>query len=278
MTFGPLLQVDALRATGPIRLLDARPSAAAYAEGHLEGAIHAPLDSVLSATTAPGFDPAKGGRHPLPALQAWTAQVGAWGIGYETTVVVYDAASGGNAACRLWWMLRAIGHRRVAVLDGGFPAAVAAGLATTREPPGPVAPLPPYPCAAWQRPTVNLDGVAHRLADPAWKVLDVRARERWRGESEPFDPPAGRLPGSVNLPYSENLDAAGRFLAPAALREKYLALLGATPPERLVVHCGSGVTACHTLLALEVAGLTGAALYVGSYSEWSRSGRPIGKG
>jgi thiosulfate/3-mercaptopyruvate sulfurtransferase len=192
--------------------------------------------------------------------------------------VAYDAAGGGNAAARLWWMLKAVGHGPVAVLDGGLPAALAAGLGLTTAPPPPASPRPPYPCAAWRLPLVELDEVAARLRDPAWKVLDVRSRERWRGESEPLDPVPGRIPGTVNLPFTENLGPDGRFKSPAALRAQYLTLLDGTPPERLVVHCGSGVTACHTLLALELAGLAGAALYVGSFSEWCRRGLPLGKG
>jgi thiosulfate/3-mercaptopyruvate sulfurtransferase len=125
---------------------------------------------------------------------------------------------------------------------------------------------------------VELEAVDRLRQDPAWKVLDVRSRERWRGESETLDPVAGRIPGSVNLPYADNLDASGRFKPPAALRAQYLALLGGTPPGRLAVHCGSGVTACHTLLALELAGLDGASLYVGSFSEWCRRGLPLGRG
>jgi thiosulfate/3-mercaptopyruvate sulfurtransferase len=279
MSFGPLISADALRdLAGPFRLLDARPGAGAHAAGHLDGALQADLDSMLSAATEPGFDPARGGRHPLPSLATWTARLGAWGIDPSTRVVAYDAASGGNAASRLWWMLRAVGHQPVAVLDGGLPAALAAGLATTTAPEAAPAPLPPYPCTAWQRPTVALAEVERLVKDPAWKVLDVRSRERWRGEVETLDPVAGRIPGTVNLAFTENLDAAGRFLPPAALRARYLALLGGTPPERLAVHCGSGVTACHTLLALELAGLPGASLYVGSFSEWCRSGRPLGRG
>jgi thiosulfate/3-mercaptopyruvate sulfurtransferase len=276
---GPLVSPESLAASaGTVRLLDARPGAEAWAAGHLAGALRADPDRFLSAASEPGFDPARGGRHPLPSLAAWSARLGAWGIGPDTPVVAYDAASGGNAACRLWWMLRAVGHRRVAVLDGGLQAAVAAGLAlTTAESPAP-APLGPYPASAWQRPTVDLPAVERLLQDPAWKVLDVRSRERWRGEVEPFDPVAGRIPGTVNLPFTENLDAAGRFKPPAELRRSYLDLLGGMPPGRLVVHCGSGVSACHTLLALELAGLDGAALYVGSYGEWCRSGKPLGRG
>jgi thiosulfate/3-mercaptopyruvate sulfurtransferase len=279
MPFGPLISPEALRALpAPVRLLDARPGAEAYRAGHLAGALHAELDRQLSDASEPGFDPARGGRHPLPSPGRWAAQLGAWGIGPDTAVVAYDAAGGGNAACRLWWMLRAFGHERVAVLDGGLPAALAAGLPSSGEAPPPVQALPPYPGHSWQRPTVGLDAVAGLTHDPAWKVLDVRSRERWRGEREPLDPTPGRIPGTVNLPFTDNLGADGRFKPPAALRQAYLELLGGTPPERLVVHCGSGVTACHTLLALELAGLDGASLYVGSYGEWCRSGRPLGRG
>ncbi len=276
---GPLISADELRASlEPLRLLDARPGAEAYAAGHLEGALHADLNVQLSAASDPGFDPVRGGRHPLPPLATWAAQLGAWGIGPGTRVVAYDGASGGNAACRLWWMLRAVGHQRVAVLDGGLQAATAAGAALTMAGPPPVAAVEPYPCGDWQRLTVELAAVERLVKDPAWKVLDVRSRERWRGESETLDPVAGRIPGTVNLPFTENLDASGRFKPPAELRQRYLDLLGGTPPGRLVVHCGSGVTACHTLLALELAGLHGASHYVGSFGEWCRSGRPLGRG
>lgn len=279
MKVGPLISPEALRSLrGAVRLLDARPGAAAFAEGHLAGALHADLERDLSDAAEPGFDPAQGGRHPLPSPDRFAARLGAWGVGPEAMVVAYDAAGGGNAACRLWWMLRAAGHERVAVLDGGLPAALAAGLALTAEPTPAPAPRPPYPALAWRRPAVDLEAVARLVADPAWKVLDVRSRERWRGEAEPIDPVAGRIPGTVNLPFAENLGPDGRFKPAAALRRTYLELLGGTPPERLVVHCGSGVTACHTLLALELAGLDGAALYVGSFGEWCRRGRPIGRG
>ena len=279
MPFGPLISVEALVAsTIPVRLLDARPGADVYASGHLEGAVHADLNLRLSSATAAGFDPAKGGRHPLPAPATWAAQLGAWGIGPDTRVVAYDAAAGANAACRLWWMLRAFGHDYVAVLDGGLQAARAAGLAVTKADPPPIPTLPAYPCHTWQRPTVDIESVEQRLKDPTWKVLDVRSRERWRGELEQFDPVAGRIPGSVNLPFAENLGPDGRYKPSEALRQIYVDLLAGTRPEHLVVHCGSGVTACHTLLALELAGLDGASLYVGSYSEWCRSGRSLGRG
>jgi len=279
MHLGPLVSPEELRSlAAPVRLLDALPGAEAYAAGHLAGAFHADPNVALSTAGAPGFDPAKGGRHPLPAPGAWAATLGAWGIDPETGVVAYDAAGGGIAAARLWWMLRAVGHEQVAVLDGGLQAAQAAGLAVTTAVPPPPPPRPPYPVAGWRRPLADLEAVERLVRDPAWKVLDVRSRERWRGESDSLDPTPGRIPGTVNLPYTENLGTDGRFKPPAALRSMYLEVLGSTPPERLVVHCGSGITACHTLLALEIAGLEGASLYVGSYSEWCRSGRPLGRG
>lgn len=242
-------------------LLDAR--AAGYDAGHLRGAQRADLETQLSAARDPGADPARGGRHPLPPLDRWLAQLGAWGIGPETQVVIYDDQSGANAAARAWWMLRAVGHERVSVLDGGL-----ANLPLTTDVPT-VTARPPYPATAWQRPTVDLARVDALRADDDWKVLDVRSRERFRGETEPIDPIAGHIPGAVNLPFAENLEG-GRFKSREALRAMYEELLDGTAPENLVVHCGSGVTACHTLLALETAGLEGAALYVGSWGEWCR--------
>ena len=260
-----------------IRLLDARPDAAAYGSGHLPGALHADLNRHLSTASDPGHDPARGGRHPLPPVDRFAAQLGVWGIGPSTEVVVYDASGGGNAAARLWWMLRALGHGRVAVLDGGLQAALDAGLELTAEVPT-IAPAPPYPAGRWCLPLVDADGVEALRRDPARRLLDVRSGERWRGENETLDPVAGHIPGSLNLYWADNLGPDGRFKAPEALRAQYEALLDGTPPDRLAVHCGSGVTACHALLALDVAGLSGAALYVGSWSEWCRSGRDRAQG
>jgi thiosulfate/3-mercaptopyruvate sulfurtransferase len=271
----PLITALELRALPtPVRLLDARPDSADFAAGHLPGAQHADLNRQLSTASDPGHDPARGGRHPLPPLPRFAAQVGAWGIDPGTPVVLYDANGGGNAAARLWWMLRALGHAEVRVLDGGLPAALAAGMALTTDPAA-VPALAPYPTKGWRLPRVDAEDVERLRGDSGRKLLDVRSRERWRGETEPFDPVAGHIPGSLNLPWNENLEADGRFRSPEALRALYGPLLDDTPPERLAIHCGSGVTACHTLLALEVAGLPGASLYVGSWSEWCRSGRDM---
>jgi thiosulfate/3-mercaptopyruvate sulfurtransferase len=164
----------------------------------------------------------------------------------------------------------------VQVLDGGLPAALAAGLVSDALPPE-IEPGPPYPASGWHWPLADIDAVARRARDPQWCVLDVRAAARYRGDTEPIDPVAGHIPGAVNLPYTDNL-RDGCFVASDELRARYARLLDGRAPQRLIVHCGSGITACHTLLALEHAGLPGASLYVGSWSEWCRSARPQARG
>jgi thiosulfate/3-mercaptopyruvate sulfurtransferase len=273
----PLISPEELiRIAGEVVLLDARQNAADYAAGHLAGAIHADVNRHLSAASDPGFDASRGGRHPLPQLDRFAQQLGDWGIEPDTAVVVYDDQAGANAAARLWWMLRSLGHENVSVLDGGMAAAVAAGTKTSTSEAAPSR-VTPYPARGWMRPTVDADAIDEIRRDSDWKILDVRSRERYRGETEPIDPVAGHIPGALNLPFSENLEG-GRFKSPEQLRAQYLEFLGNTPVERLAVHCGSGVTACHTLLALEHAGLHGASLYVGSWSEWCRNDRPQAKG
>jgi thiosulfate/3-mercaptopyruvate sulfurtransferase len=269
----PLISAPDLAALkDKVRLLDCRPSAA-YAAGHLPGALNADLDRDLSRALDEGFDAAKGGRHPLPDLRAWRDTLGRWGITPDTAIVCYDDQGGANASARAWWMLRASGHERVRVLDGGLAAALEAGLALTTDTAA-VETAPPYPASHWQWTTVDI-GVVEKLARHAeWTVLDVRSTPRYRGETEPIDPVAGHIPGAKNLPFSENLDAQGHFKSFEALRELY----GGLDPTRLVVHCGSGVTACHTLLAMDAAGLPGGALFVGSWGEWCRTERSIATG
>lgn len=268
---GPLLDPMAPRPAGLV-LLDCRPGTA-FAEGHLAGARRVDLERDLSAPD----DPTHGGRHPLPALGAWCATLGRWGIGPDTPVAVYDGGGGGNFAARAWWMLRAVGHRSVRVIDGGFPAAVAAGWPVASEDP-PVAAVGDYPATRWSLRVVSVDDVEEARRDPDWRVVDARSAPRWRGEVEPFDPIPGRIPGSVNLPWESCVGPDGRFLPAAELRSRLVALVGDTAPERVIASCGSGVTACHTLLAMEIAGLGTGALYVGSYGEWCRQGRDLGRG
>jgi thiosulfate/3-mercaptopyruvate sulfurtransferase len=273
----PLVSADALAAhLEDVRVLDCRsgPGAhAAYLERHVRGALHVDLERDLSAHDGP---PERGGRHPLPRVDAWAATLGTLGITPSTWVVLYDDKGGANAAARAWWMLRAVGHERVAVLDGGFAAAervlpMQAGDVAVPS-------SAPYPVTAWQSPMRDIDEVARAMRDASAVLVDVRAPERYRGEVEPLDPIAGHIPGAINVPLTESLDAHGRFRDRDALRAHFRARLGDAPIERVIVSCGSGVTACHTLLALEHAGLPGAALYVGSWSEWCRSGRERAEG
>ena len=255
-----------------VRLIDARGGgAAAYAESHLRGAVFADLERDLAKVG----DPRRGGRHPLPEIGTWCRTLGRWGITPATEVVIYDAAGGANAAARAWWMLRAVGHDPVAVLDGGLQAAIEAGLPTSAEIPS-IAPAPPYPLppgGKWMLPVLDADQVDAVRVDPDRCLVDVRADFRYRGESDPFDPNPGHIPGAVNVPYAGTL-SDGKFLPEEELRARFENVLDGRPAKDAVFYCGSGVTACHALLAMAHAGLDGAGLYVGSWSEWGRSDRP----
>lgn len=276
----PLISAADLRArltTEPIVLLDARsgPGARAhYAAGHLPGAQFVDLEQDLA---QPGPDAARGGRHPLPPMADFARLLGRLGIGPTTPVVVYDDKSGANAAARAWWLLRAAGHRAVQVLDGGLPAAAAVGLALSTDQPFPF-PTGHYPFSEWQLPIASQVAVQQASRDGFRLIIDVREAPRYRGETEPIDLIAGHIPGAINVPFASNLDGTGCYLAPAALRTKYEAVLQGRNPADVLVHCGSGVTACHTLLAFEQAGLALPSLYVGSWSEWSRNDNPIATG
>lgn len=231
-----------------------------YGSAHLPGAVFVDLHTELAG--GPG-----GGRHPLPPVEGFTAQLGRLGIGAETTVIAYDDA-GGAIAARLWWMLRSIGHDRVAVLDGGYAAWVAAGQRVTADVPS-VDPRS-YPSVDAWTGTVTADEVAESLA-AGGVVIDARAAERYRGDTEPIDPRAGHIPGARSLPHMDNLTPKGVHSSPAELRERF-ADVGDAP----VVYCGSGVTACHDLLAMAIAGIPEARLYPGSWSEWaSDPDRPV---
>jgi thiosulfate/3-mercaptopyruvate sulfurtransferase len=255
-------------------LLDARAGSDAkqrYLDGHLQGAIHVDLEKDLS---RPPVNAAEGGRHPLPEPGDFAALLGTLGIDPGKRVVVYDDKSGANAAARCWWMLRSIGHENVQVLDGGLQAALQNGLPVSKDVPR-IRTLSPYPGNKWNWPLVSVEEVEKRASDPGWMVIDVREAYRYHGETEPIDLTAGHIPGAVNFPYPGNLAEDGRFRDAVTLKTQYDEALGHRPAEQVIVHCGSGVTACHTLLALEQAGIHGAQLYIGSWSEWSRTGRPI---
>ena len=254
-------------------LIDARSGPDAqerYISGHLPGAIHVDLDKDLSQKPK---DPAHGGRHPLPDVKSFGELLGKLGITPEAHVVVYDDKKGANAAARFWWMLKTQGHKNIQVLDGGLEAAVNAGIELSKEP-AVVKETAPYPVKEWNN-IAGIEQVAAVSTDPDYLIIDVREAYRYRGESEPIDTVAGHIPGAVNIPFASNLDEKGNFKPANELADKYEAIIKDRKPENVIVHCGSGVTACHTLLALEQAGIKGAKLYVGSWSEWSRTGRPV---
>ncbi|CAM3586287.1 sulfurtransferase [Bordetella flabilis] len=218
------------------------------------------------------------GRHPLPDRGALAALMAAHGVGPQTLVVAYDA-SGGQYAARLWWLLRWIGHDRVAVLDGGWQAWTAAGLPVDSGPSPAVRPGAHGAPGAPLVQAVDADAVLANLRSKSFTVVDARAAARYRGEVEPIDPEAGRIPDALNRPYTDNLEPDGRFKSPAQLREEFVAVLGDRAPETIVHQCGSGITAAANLFAMEVAGLGGSRLYPGSWSEWiSDPSRPRAKG
>jgi len=251
-------------------LTDPSDGRRAYLQAHIPGAVYAHLEEDLSGPVVPG----KTGRHPLPDPGVLAATFSRWGIDTRVQVVAYDDAGGAMAAARLWWLLRWLGHDAVAVLDGGWSHWIREGRPIrsgneVRE---------PRMFRPRMRPeyVVTAEEVARVRMDPAWRLLDVRAPMRFRGEQEPIDPVAGHIPGALNAPFAENLTIEGRFRSPQELRARFEALLGSVPPERVICYCGSGVTAAHTLLAMTHAGLQGARLYAGSWSEWiTDPARPI---
>ena len=284
MAYRCLIGVDQLLAglhDPDLRLFDCRFDLAdtgrglsAHRESHLPNAIYAHLDRDLSSPITP-----QSGRHPLPDPARLCAWLDGHGVGPETRVVVYDD-TGGNMAVRLWWLLRWLGHERVAVLDGGWQAWTQAGLPLQTE-------APKAPGAGgfdgtpdWSQ-VVSSDTLNRQLlaAEQHLQLMDARTAERFRGEAEPIDPVAGHIPGAVNIPLQDNLDRDGRFRPADELHRMYNAVLGDRPPQTVVAMCGSGVTACHNLLAMELAGLRGGRLYAGSWSEWIRDPqRPVATG
>ena len=292
MTFRTLIDAGGLRAllgTAHLAVIDCRfdlmnPEAGrqAYLKGHIPGARYADLNRDLSAPIG-----ADTGRHPLPTPEAFAQRLPLLGITNDTQVVAYDEANGSFAA-RLWWMLRWLGHDAVAVLDGGLKAWVRHGGPLQSGAPVETSVLTdPQSAARRFTPRVSGTGAAvlstaeveRVLQDPKAMLIDARAPERFAGAVEPIDPVAGHIPGAVNHPFAANLDADQRFLPAAELKARWLARLAGAAPENVIAMCGSGVTACHNLLSLEVAGLGGATLYAGSWSEWIRDPRrPVARG
>jgi thiosulfate/3-mercaptopyruvate sulfurtransferase len=251
-------------------LTDASAGERDWREGHPPGSFYLHLERDLS-----GAKTGRNGRHPLPARADFAATLGRIGIGPQTPVVLFDR-QGGPYAARAWWMLRWMGHADTAVLDGGVAAWSAAGGTLTTEPATPSVQAP-YPDRAPLVQTVSADELLRSLG--RGRLLDARAGERFRGEVEPLDAAAGHIPGALNRFFKDNLATDGRFKTASALRAEFDALVAPHGPQGTVHQCGSGVTACHNLLAMEHAGLTGSRLYPGSWSEWSSDpSRPIARG
>lgn len=246
-----------------------------YLKSHIPGAVYAHLDEDLSSPPIPGVT----GRHPLPFIDSLAAKFSEWGIGPGTQVVAYDDWPGasGAIAARLWWCLRWLGHDAAAVLDGGWERWLEVG--------GPVSAgaetRPPAQFISRPRPElqVNVAEVDAMRLDPAYRVFDSRAADRYRGENETVDPVAGHIPGAPNAPYADNIGPGGLFRPAGELRQRFSAMLGDLPAQNVVFYCGSGVTATHNLLAMLHAGLGEARLYAGSWSEWiTDPHRPVSTG
>ncbi len=253
-------------------LSDAGKGERDYLAEHIPGAVFASLDHDLSDLNRILLGL---GRHPLPSEEAFSAALGKWGWRPGLQVVSYDAGNGALAAARLWWLLRLTGVRDVAVLDGGYAAWKVAHQPVSQETPQPKA---THVALHYDASQILLDHAAVRNLQNDL-LLDARATPRYRGEVEPLDRAAGHVPGAANRPFTQNLEADGRFKSAAALREEFLAVIGHHTPEHIVHMCGSGVTACHNLLAMEHAGLAGSRLYAPSWSGWvSDSSRPVATG
>ena len=279
-TFDTLITASDLKTRGDtclvldcsFELTDPEAGARAYASGHIPGARYVHLEDVLSAPKN-----GRNGRHPLPTLENFARALAALGANDDTQIVAYDNA-GGMYAARLWWMLRWAGHRAAAVLDGGLAAWQTAGGSLSTE----AAPAAAQGNFSLRTPlvaTVDYAFVIDNIDSGDRLLLDARAADRFRGENETLDPIGGHIPGARNRLFRLNLDADGCFKPKAELRAEFEALLGGRAPTQVVNQCGSGVTACHNLLAMEIAGLGGAALYPGSWSEYSaQPGAPIATG
>ncbi|MCC6148410.1 MAG: sulfurtransferase [Anaerolineaceae bacterium] len=244
-----------------------------YLEFHIPGAQYAHLDQDLSGAISP-----ETGRHPLPDTQTFAQKLAAWGIDNSKQVVAYDNV-GGSFAVRLWWLLQYFGIQNVAILNGGLGKWIQENRPTKSGMEKGIA-LPSIPLlAAHHDLLVTTDEMMQKYSDPAYRIIDARTQERYLGEHEPIDPVPGRIPGAINRFHGENLQPDGTLKPVTILKQEFTSLLGNISPQNIIVYCGSGVTSCHHLLALQIVGLSGARLYLGSWSEWIRDPkRPIARG
>ncbi|PIF33916.1 thiosulfate/3-mercaptopyruvate sulfurtransferase [Flavobacterium sp. 9] len=260
--------------TSEFVLIDARAGINAeenYKNEHLKGARYIDLNKDLATVET---DPANGGRHPLPSFEKFSQVLSKLGISPSSFVIIYDDKNGSNAAARFWWMLKAIGHEKVQVLNGGLQGTIKAGYPTSSETEIFDA-NENYPISEWKLLLADIDEVEKARNNDQNIVIDVRDKNRFDGLTEPLDLIAGHIPGAINVPFSENLNEDGFYKSAEVLAEKYSAIIKDKNSENIIVHCGSGVTACHNLLAMDYAGISIPKLYVGSWSEWSRNDREL---
>lgn len=278
MRTSPIIEVDELLKIyqkTDVMIFDAsngKNAKANYEAEHLEGAFFVDLNTKLAEIKN---DFADGGRHPLPSIESFAQTLSDLGISKDKNVVIYDDNNGSNASARFWWMLKSVGHEKVQVLNGGLNQAKKNNFPLSSKIEKAESIPEPYQIDQWNLPTMDMNEVENLSQNPNYIVVDVRDPERYAGKVEPIDLIAGHIPGAINVPFTENLDGNGLFLKPNELRSKYETLFGEINPENITVHCGSGVTACHTLLALEYAEMEIPKLYVGSWSEWSRNNKTI---
>jgi len=262
-----------LKEASKVVLIDARAGINAeenYQNEHLKDARFVDLNKDLATIE----DPAKGGRHPLPSLEKFSQVLSKIGITPSSHVIIYDDKNGSNAAARFWWMLRSINHEKVQVLNGGLQAAIKVGFPVSSALET-VEPTEKYSISKWSLAQADMEEVEKARNNKENIVIDVRDKNRFDGLTEPLDLIAGHIPGAINVPFSENLNEEGFYKSAEDLAKKYNEIIGDKNPDNVIVHCGSGVTACHALLAMDYAGIPIPKLYVGSWSEWSRNDREL---
>lgn len=280
MKISPIIEVEILLniyKNADVLIFDvsnSKNAKANYNAAHLEGAFYIDLNTQLADIKS---DVSIGGRHPLPKIETFARTLADLGISKDTHVIIYDDNNGSNAAARFWWMLKSVGHNKVQVLNGGLNHAKNANFPMSSKVEYINRTSESYQISNWNLPTIEINEVERISHDLNYLVVDVRTKERYEGKNEPIDLIAGHIPGAINIPFIENLDENGLFLKPDALRKIYEPIFKEIKTENIIVHCGSGVTACHTLLALNYADMEIPKLYVGSWSEWSRNNKMIAK-
>tara|TARA_R110002072_G_scaffold182067_5_gene338254 strand:+ start:14741 stop:15592 length:852 start_codon:yes stop_codon:yes gene_type:complete len=280
MIISPIIEVDELLKiykNSDVMIFDvcsSKNAKADYENEHIEGAFFVYLKTQLAEIKN---DLSKGGRHPLPQPKTFAKTLTDFGITKNKHIVIYDDNNGANAAARFWWMLKSAGHKKVQVLNGGLTQAKENNVPLSSKMEIFKKASEPYQIESWILPLIEINEVERISQNPNYLVIDVRDTDRYEGKTEPIDLIAGHIPGAINFPFTENLDTNGFFLKPNQLRKKYNKIFGKIKPENSVVHCGSGVTACHTLLALDYAEMPIPKLYIGSWSEWSRNNKIIEK-